>query len=273
MELYENYFIAAKISKEEAEVKTANFLTAAGRDVSKELNNLNISAEEKKVIKTVKEKLTAHFAPSKNKTYERCQFHRLKQQPSEKFEDFLQKLKTQVKRCAYEAASQDEFVMDQVVLGVFSDSTRQKLWTEDELTLEKAVKICRAAERAEKQIHELQSDSSSLTVNALSLTNKSYDCKRCGRNHLPRSCPAFNKICKACGRKGHFRACCFGSNNSKEKKSQSYQRKTSKKINTMKKENSDTEEDTDDEYEINGIKLDEEKQYRVNFFTATQLAS
>lgn len=143
--------------------------------------------------------------------------------------------------------------------------SRQKLWTEDELRLEKAVKICRAAERAEKQIHELQSDSSSLAVNALSASNKSYDCKRCGRNHLPRSCPAFNKICTACGRKGHFRACCFGSNNSKEKKPQSYQRKTSKKIDTMKREESDTEEDTDGEYQINGIKLYEERQYRVNF--------
>lgn len=127
LELYENYFIAAKITKEEVEVQTANFLTAAGRDVLKVLNNLNISAEEKKVIKTVKEKLTAHFAPSKNKTYERCQFHRLKQQPSEKFEDFLQKLKTQVKRCVYEAASQDEFVMDQVVLGVFAGAVQTKI--------------------------------------------------------------------------------------------------------------------------------------------------
>lgn len=45
LELYENYFIAAKITKEEAEVQTANFLAAAGRDVLKVLNNLNISTE------------------------------------------------------------------------------------------------------------------------------------------------------------------------------------------------------------------------------------
>lgn len=56
LELYENYFVAAKISKEDANVQTANFLSAAGRDVLKVLNNLTITAEEKKVLDTVKEK-------------------------------------------------------------------------------------------------------------------------------------------------------------------------------------------------------------------------
>lgn len=130
-------------------------------------------------MKTVKEKLTAHFAPSKNK-YERCQFHRLKQQPNEMFEDFLQKMKTQVKRCAYETKSQDEFVMDQIVLSVFSDNTGQKLWTDDELTLDKAIKIFRAAKRAEKQMHELQNDAQSLSVHAVNVNSKNFDCKRCG---------------------------------------------------------------------------------------------
>lgn len=46
--------------------------------------------------------------------------------------------------------------MDQIVVEVYADATRQKLWTEDNLNLEKAKKICRAAERASKQINELQ---------------------------------------------------------------------------------------------------------------------
>lgn len=264
LELYENYFIAAKVNKEEAQIQTANFISAAGRDVLKVLNNLNLTTDEKKSLTTVKEKLTAHFAPAKNKTYERCQFHRMKQQPNEMFEDFWQKLKTQVKRCGYESKSENEFVMDQIVLGVCSDNTRQKLWTEDELTLEKSIKICRAAERAEKQMNELQSETASLAVHAVN-TSKSYDCKRCGRNHAPRTCPAFNKICKACGRKGHFQVCCFVSAKSSEKKNTSKHNKFSKKVNAMEAENEYSDDDSDEEYEINNVELNKE-QYRVNFF-------
>lgn len=122
-----------------------------GREANKILRNLGISDADMKKLAEIKKKLTEHFAPARNKTYERCQFHRLKQQQNESFEDFLQKL--QVKRCAY-GTNADEFTMDQIVLGIHSDNTRQKLWVEEELTLEKAKRICRAAERAGKQISE-----------------------------------------------------------------------------------------------------------------------
>ena len=33
-------------------------------------------------------------------------------------------------------------------------------------------------------------------------------CRNCGRNHPPRQCPAFDKSCNACGRRGHFSVVC-----------------------------------------------------------------
>ncbi|XP_050548486.1 uncharacterized protein LOC126910143, partial [Daktulosphaira vitifoliae] len=35
-----------------------------------------------------------------------------------------------------------------------------------------------------------------------------YDCKKCGRHHGPRSCPAFNQKCKICLKFGHFAVGC-----------------------------------------------------------------
>lgn len=199
--MYEDYFIANKLGAEDETIQVANFRSCVGREAVKVLNNLNLTEAERKSLKEHKEKLTAHFAPSKNKTYERCQFHRIKQQANENFEDFLQKLQTQVKRCSY-GASADEFVMDQIVVGVYSDTTRQKLWTEDDLTLEKTKKICRAAERAAKEMNELQASGLEQNVNAMK-SSENFDCKRCGSTHGSRQCPAFGKECKNCKHVGH----------------------------------------------------------------------
>lgn len=222
LQMYENYFVAAKVNKEEADVQTANFINAAGRDVLKIINNLKLNDTERKDLKVLKEKLTAHFAPSKNKTYERCRIHRMKQQANEPIENFLQKLKTQIKRCTFPGES-DEFVMDQVVLGVHSETTRQKLWTEDDLNLEKAIKICKAAERAEKEMNELQNErSSSANINAVSNESQSFNCKRCGTKHGYRECPAYNKNCASCGGRGHFKVMCR--TKSKEEKTKNIDR-------------------------------------------------
>ncbi|CAL1282270.1 unnamed protein product [Larinioides sclopetarius] len=42
-------------------------------------------------------------------------------------------------------------------------------------------------------------------------TSQKYECKKCGRKHTPRECPAFGKICTKCKKKNHFAAKCFQS--------------------------------------------------------------
>lgn len=196
-------------------IQTANFKAAIGREALKVLNALELTEDEKKELKTLKEKLTAHFAPAKNKTYERYQFHRIRQQQHESFEDFLQKLKEQVKKCSYGHDLANEFVMDQILVGIHSDETRQRLMTEEEMDLEKAKRICRAAERATKQIHELQNSELPLnaSVNVIKKNDKTFNCKRCGNIHGPKSCPAFQKQCEKCKNKGHFAKMCKSKTN------------------------------------------------------------
>lgn len=127
LEAYTNYFIANKLKDESVEVRNANFYALLGRDGKKVINHLKISDEVRGNLDAVTAALTLHYAPSKNKTFERCKFHQTKQQNHEHFEDFLQNLRTQVKKCGY-GSNDDEFVMDQIVVGIHSDDTREKLW-------------------------------------------------------------------------------------------------------------------------------------------------
>ena len=78
IELYDHYYHATELSKKPEQTQASTLIAVLGRSGLKILNNLGLTAEEKKTADTIKTKLTDHFAPSRNKTYERCQFHRIK---------------------------------------------------------------------------------------------------------------------------------------------------------------------------------------------------
>lgn len=111
IELYGHYFIANKLGAEESAVQASNLLSSLGRDAIKVLNDLGATTEDKKTVAKIKRKL------SRNKTYERCMFHRIKQHEHESFTDFLQNLQAQVRKCSY-GQNEQEFTMDQIVLGI-----------------------------------------------------------------------------------------------------------------------------------------------------------
>ena len=98
--------------------------------------------------------------------------------------------------------------------GISSSAMRERLLREENLTLDKCLKICRAAELSRENSKTLQG----LTVeevHALKYAGeKSKDneicCKFCGKTHERNKtkCPAFGKKCKKCGKDNHFAAMC-----------------------------------------------------------------
>ena len=44
-------------------------------------------------------------------------------------------------------------------------------------------------------------------------THQRWPCKYCGRGHTPRHCPAYEKMCAACSKMGHFRKVCRSKRN------------------------------------------------------------
>ena len=117
--------------------------------------------------------------------------------------------------------------------------TRERLLRDEDLTLEKAVKICKAAELVKERSKELQSAAS--TVNAVQKkssaktklqgkyqhglkpqiapkgktsrskqqTGDKHHCRRCDNWHVSGKCQAYGEICAYCKGKNHFAKCCF----------------------------------------------------------------
>ena len=119
-------------------------------------------------------------------------------------------------------------IMDRILLGILDDKTREELLSTHDLTLVKAIEICRAREAATIHMKALKNEEINKvkgtqkqkkpmkpkdrtkgkqhqTETTRATTKKCYFCKQV---HAMRkeSCPAWGKVCTSCGEKNHFPA-------------------------------------------------------------------
>ena len=163
-----------------------------------------------------------YVAPQKNEIRATMNFHRRKQQPGEKFDNFVTDLKVLIKPCNYQPL-EDRMLRDAIVLRSNEAAVQEKCLDKgEELTLKTAIEIGRNHETAQESMQEI-SDASQRHVHAVSKTShkkynkrnpdQPYLCKKCGRTHKARQCPAFGTKCEKCGRDNHWANCCNSQKN------------------------------------------------------------
>ena len=114
----------------------------------------------------------------------------------------------------------NEMIRDRLVVGLRNATLSRKLQLEADLTLDSAITTARQTEAVKNQQAELRNDSSP-SVEAVRKTSTREakgsktqpqwsPCTRCGRAppHDFQQCPAQNKICHKCKKRGHFQTCC-----------------------------------------------------------------
>ena len=130
-------------------------------------------------------------------------------------------------------------IRDKIVFGVRDYHVQERLLREADLSMERAVDICRTAETSKMQYQAMSSSQSH--IHAIRTGKKSWKgqskepCKYCGYVHPPRKCPAYGKNCKKCNGMNHFAKVCQGGGF----------RKSSKPVHTLRSE-ADTEGTGDD---------------------------
>ena len=84
-----------------------------------------------------------------------------------------------------------------------------------QLTLDKALSVCRSSELTEQQLLKIN-DNSTSNINSLQNVlrkerewkREQRNCKYCGFKHAKRKCPAYGKICHKCNKKKHLANVC-----------------------------------------------------------------
>ena len=157
-------------------------------------------------------------------------FNRRVQKPDESVDSFITDLHRLAGFCEY-GDLHDQLICDRIVVGLRDAKVSEKLQTDSELTLEKAVILARQNEAIKQQQLNLRDSSSSqlgatnsVNIDAIKKTYRQRPqprtsqpqmannsvCSRCGKSpsHSKDRCPAREATCRKCNKKGHFRVVC-----------------------------------------------------------------
>ena len=179
-------------------------------------------AQDSETHDAILTKFDHYFIPMVNVIHERAKFHRRVQQSDENVEAYIRALFEIAELCDFKALK-DEQVRDQLVVGISDKATSEKLQLQQDLTLDKAIEICRTREQVKSQMAtqsgtaflEFVKESKSGLRKHQQKKNprpqpSDEKCPNCGLEHTGPDCPARGKTCSKCGKKNHFRAVCRG---------------------------------------------------------------
>ncbi len=204
-------------------VKSSILLSTVGEDALELYNTFHFVDEENSMkLKPILDKFEAYCVPKRNITYERHRFFTCSQREGERIDQYVTELKNRAKTCEFELLN-DSLIRDRIVCGIQSNALRERLLREQDLSLERAVAMCRAAESSKIQIQELHADSN-LPVHTVRQHGKQESkgnssrpvqkgntdslCNNCGYQHASKSCPAYGKRCHNCGKSNHYARKC-----------------------------------------------------------------
>ena len=220
---FELYITATESDEKSDNIKTSIFLTCIGKQGLEIYNTFAFANDgDKMKLKPVMEKFEAYCKPRKNITLIRHHFFTYRQSEGQSFDAFITELKKRSSQCEF-ATLRDSLIRDMIVIGVLSNSLRERLLRINNLSLEDAIKLGRAAEAMKKHAYELCRSQENQTIDVLKMNqhnsnlkqeNNEYTsqlCKYCRTFHKRRNCLAFSKTCLKCKKLNHFASVCLSS--------------------------------------------------------------
>jgi len=135
--------------------------------------------------------------------------------------------------------------------------TQQRLLRETELTLEKAIQICRSSETACQQATKMEHTQPLNYIHKQKQRSEYIkNCKYCGNDHKKGKCSAYGETCSICKKKNHFAKMCKSKSNSttdskrecKPSQAQRSKKNHSKRLHKIDEtDDSNTERESDSE--------------------------
>ena len=109
--------------------------------------------DERKDYNAVLGQLRAYCEPRKNVVFERHRLWSSDQLENETIGEWTTELRTRAANCEFHES--DNMTRDNIVFGIRDRPVQEKLLREYDLTLEKALDICRASETSKEQYHAM----------------------------------------------------------------------------------------------------------------------
>ena len=232
-EAWELYRISSGLHEKDDAIQIATIQSILGTKARRVLKTLpNISGDiTERTVEGILTALETYCVPRKNTTYERYVF-RMTIQEDRSFDIFVTDLRRKAEYCDF-GAIKDSLIRDQIVVGINDPKLRQRLLRETDLTLEKAIKLCRITEQSQEQSKIFISPTTQTgNIDAVKREDPPVDtaksknedsrrimkCKFCAASHDRGNCPAYGATCHKCNGRNHYARCCFKSKNGTEER-------------------------------------------------------
>jgi len=171
---------SSTISCEPQAVQLFMLLSVIGDEGLRLYNTWSFDEEEQNKLAPVLNKFEQYCQPKKNVLYERFQFWRSTQQPGEGIDVFVTTLRQKAKTCEF-GVQEDSMIRDRIVLGCPDVRVQERLLREPDLTLTKAIDLCRAAEATRAQMRSITDSTMSLSSSPTSVNTIGEN--RAGKSH------------------------------------------------------------------------------------------
>ena len=152
-----------------------------------------------KRVNVILAKFEGHCILRLNITWERHVFNTRNQCDNETIDQYVTDLKKKAQTCEFQNLK-DGLIRDRVVCGICCNQTCSRLLKEPDLTLQKAIDICKANEATSKQMKSFATVSMDEKTAIHRIHSDRQLCERCGTGHNKQQlCPAIGAICCKCG--------------------------------------------------------------------------
>ena len=226
-EKFDIYMVAIGYDEKSAKQKTGLLLNIIGDEGLDVYRTFEFEEGKEWDYKTVITKFEEHCKARKNTFRNRELLWKLTQKPDQTVDQFVGEIKRRIGDCEItDRALRDSLTKQRLIAGLRDEGCKRRLIDKEgeKLTLDEAIKMARNSEATKIEMKDLgfEADRIKDEVNAVKRRRqpppqqqqKRYDnnyinnCSRCGQQHRPRQCPAYNKICAKCGIRNHFAVMC-----------------------------------------------------------------
>ena len=167
------YFAAAELEKKSKPTQTAILLNVAGPEAQEVYSTFAFpSPEAKNDVEVVLKQFKTHCQPHHNTVFERHRFWTRDQQDGESIDQWVTNLKTKATACEF-GEQRDPLIRDKIVFGLKDDRVKERLLREPNLSMPKAIDICRAAEATKQQVQAMSKDPPATEVHTLQSKRRS----------------------------------------------------------------------------------------------------
>ncbi|KAM8702675.1 hypothetical protein ACLKA7_000805 [Drosophila subpalustris] len=170
---------------------------------------------ENDVFETLFEKLSGHFSPERNSTFERHLFRNIIPTGGENFNQFLMRLRQQINKCSFGSSKEEaeEIALKDKILDSWAPlELKMKLLGKEDI-LNEIIGMCQVVEQINKQTLSMTVQLLEDVVHKINSKkihrepNLKRECGRCGHydhHEDSKNCPARNSKCLKCSRFEHY---------------------------------------------------------------------